>query len=230
MENNNFAENRNYFMREANTLLQSNNLSEALNLAAERLRNYPADADALGVYCEALIGMSRLEEMRELLHEVSEIISGLNLIYERVGDACKENGFHREAANCYEKFISLRPDAERAREIIGKMTFLEQEDSPYAKINFTDNKNVSEQKFATVTMAQLYIEQGHIHDAEIILEDIIKKEPHHTQALAMLDELRGPEVSQSAGESQSFKNDNLIKTLSSWLKNIERLKINAAEK
>lgn len=230
MENNNFAENRNYFMRDANTLLQSNNLNEALNLAAKRLRNYPADADALGVYCEALVGTGRLKEMRELLHEVAQIISGLNLIHERAGDACKENGFHREAANCYEKFISLRPEAERARDIIGKMAFLEQEDSPSAKIDFTDNRNVSEQKIATVTMAQLYIEQGHLQDAETILEDIIKKDPYNTQALAMLDQLRGSWFSQSAGATPSLKNDNLIKTLSSWLKNIERLKINAAEK
>jgi tetratricopeptide (TPR) repeat protein len=229
MENKDFGENRNYFMREANALLQSNNLNDALNLAAKRLRIYPADADALGVYCEALIGMGRLEEMRELLHEVAEIISGLNIIYERAGDACKENGFHRDAANCYEKFISLRPEAEKARDIIGKMALLEQEDSPSAKIDYTDNKNLSEQKIATVTMAQLYIEQGHLQDAEIILEDIIEKEPNNTQALAMLDELRGSSP-QSAGETQSLKNDNLIKTLSSWLKNIERLKINAAEK
>jgi tetratricopeptide (TPR) repeat protein len=234
MKNTNFDESRNNFLREAEELLRLSNLSEALNLAEERLRKFPADADALGVCCEALIGMGRIDDLRELLNEVAGIIAGLNLIYERAGDACRENGYHHEAAVCYEKFISLRPEAEKAGEIIGKMAFLEQEDSPGppAQVDFTDNVNASKQNFFTVTMAQLYIEQGHLQDAEIILEEIINKEPHNTQALAMLDELRGSQLSQSEseGEAKSFKSDNLIAILSSWLKNIERLKINAAEK
>ena len=129
MKNNNFDESRSNFLRESEQLLRQNNLVEALDLAVERLSNFPADADALAVGCEALIGMGRINELRELLNQVAGFISGLNLIYERAGDACRENGFHQEAAACYEKFISLRPDAERAGEIIGKMAFLEQEDS-----------------------------------------------------------------------------------------------------
>jgi len=229
MENNNFDENRIYFMREASVLLQNNNLTEAINLAAERLRNYPADVDAIGVYCEALIGLGRLEEMRSLLNKVAEIISGFNIIYERAGDACREYGFNHEAAACYEKFLSLRPEAERSRDIISKMAFLEQEDKPPAEIDLIDH-NAPEQDFYTLTMAKLYIKQGHLQDAEKVLETIIKNEPYNTQALAMLENLRESHIVQSPNESQSFKNDHVIQILSSWLKNIERLKFDAAEK
>ena len=79
-------------------------------------------------------------------------------------------------------------------------------------------------------MAQLYIEQGHVQDAEIILEEIIKKEPDNGQALTMLDEIRASRISQPEDEKESFKRANLINILSSWLKNIERLKLNAAAK
>ena len=230
MKNNDFSEKRNDFLRKAEELLRQNNMSEALNCAEEWLLNFPADADALAVCCEALIGMDRLEEMRKLLNEVTEIISGFNLINERAGDACREKGFHHEAAACYEKFISLRPEVERAREIIGKMAFLEQEDSPSARIDFTDDKNASERNFFTVTMAQLYIEQGHFHDAQIILEEIIKKESDNSQALAALEDLKVKMTSQPIVSKGSSKNDNLINILSSWLKNIERLKVNAAAK
>ena len=229
MKNNNFSEKRNDFLSKTEELLRQNNLSEALNYAEEWLLNFPADADALAVCCEVLIGIGRLEEMRELLNKVAEIISGLNLINERAGDACRENGFHREAAACYEKFISLRPETERSREIIGKMAFLEQEDSPSARIDFTDDKNASERNFFTVTMAQLYIEQGHFHDAEIVLEEIIKRDPCNAQALTALNDLKVKMTSQTIVSKGSSKNDNLINILSSWLKNIERLKINAAE-
>lgn len=228
MKLNNFEEIRNNFLREAENLLRQNNLPEVLSLAGGRLQNYPADADALGIYCEALIGLGRLEEMRQLLDAVKDIISGLNGVCECAGDACREHGFYHDAAACYERFISLRPETERSREIIEKMAYLENDHSPQAVIDFSYKESSSEQKILTLTMAQLYIEQGHLQDAEIILDEIIKKEPNNTQALAMREGLKELWAKQSAGETRSAKNENLIKTLSSWLKNIERLKMNAA--
>ena len=218
------------FLLKAEELLRRDNLTEVLNLAEERLRDFPTDAAALGIYCDALIGLGRIEEAHELLNEVPKIIDGLNLIFERAGDACREKGLHREAAVCYEKFISLHPETERAREVIGKMAFLEQEDILSTENNSTDNENTSEPEFFTVTMAQLYIEQGHLQDAQAVLEKTIKKEPHNTEAINLLNKLRAPQFLSSAGAKESLINDNLIKTLSCWLKNIERLKINAAEK
>ena len=227
MANNNFNEDRNAFLQKAEALLRENNMSAILNLAGQRLQNHPADADALGIYCEALIGTGRIEEMRQWLIRVEEIISGLNLVHERVGDVCRENGFHQEAAACYEKFISLRPDAEKAAEIIGKMALLEQEDKP--AVSATDKEESPEREFFTVTLAQLYIDQGHHQDAEVILEEIIKKDPYNEQALTMLDELRSAMRAPSLTENKmSSHNDKLIRILSGWLKNIERLKMNAA--
>lgn len=231
MRNNIFSENRIRILREANALLQNNHYEEVLNLVAEQLQYSPADADILGIYCEALIGMGRVRELQSLLNNVEQTISGLNLIYERAGDACRGKGFHREAALCYEKFISLRPDAEKSRDILEKMTFLEQVHQPSAEEYFTDDRNIAEQEeFYTVTMAQLYIEQGHYHDAEIILKEIIKKEPLHAQAKTMLDELGSLQGTESLEKDPSLQNSKVITTLYSWLKNIERMKTNAAEK
>ncbi|HNZ64462.1 MAG TPA: hypothetical protein PKJ10_01385 [Smithella sp.] len=229
MANNNFNEDRNAFLQKADALLRENNMSAILNLAGQRLQNHPADADALGIYCEALIGMGKIEEMRQWLIRVAEIISGLNLVHERAGDACRENGFHQEAAACYEKFISLRPDAEKAVEIIGKMALLEQEDKPV--VSAGDKEEIPEREFFTVTLAQLYIDQGHLQDAEVILEEIVKKEPSNEQAMTMLDELRSAMQAPSLTENKTLSsNDKLIRILSGWLKNIERLKMNAASR
>ena len=79
-------------------------------------------------------------------------------------------------------------------------------------------------------MAQLYIEQGHFYDAQIILEEIIKKESDNSQALAALEDLKVKMISQPIVSKGSSKNEILINILSSWLKNIERLKVNAAAK
>jgi tetratricopeptide (TPR) repeat protein len=230
MKNNNYDVDRSNFLRESEHLLRQNNLVEALDLSIERLSHFPVDADALAVGCEALIGMGRINELRELLNQVAGFISGLNLIYERAGDVCRENGFHQEAAACYENYLSLRPDTEKAGEIIGKMALLEQQDSRSADVNDVEDNSGPEKNFFTVTMAQLYIKQGHVQDAEIILEEIIKKEPDNGQALSMLDKIRASRISQPEDEKEPFNRANLINILSSWLKNIERLKLNAAAK
>ncbi len=230
MKNNTFEGNRADFLDESEELLRQNNLLKALNLATERLRSFPADADAYIVLCNALIGMGRLDNVREALRDVGEIISGLTLVYERVGDTYREKGFHQDAAVCYEKVISLHPGAQKAREVIEKMFLLEQEDKPVPEIDIILNENIPEPEFFTITLAELYIKQEHLRDAEIILEEVIKKEPQNAQALAMLDKLKTSLVSQSSANGNFPEPDNLIKTLSSWLENIERLKINATEK
>jgi tetratricopeptide (TPR) repeat protein len=230
MGNNTFEGNGIDFLNEAETLLEKTNLPEALNLAEKRLQSFPADADAYIVICKALIGMGRLNDVRDTLHKIEQLISGLTLVYEHVGDTYREKGFHQDAAVCYEKVISLHPGADKAREIIGKMFLLEQEDNPVAEDDIMHNENIPEQEFFTITLAQLYIKQGHLQDAEIILEEVIKKEPQNAQALLMLNELKASFASQSSGNEIFSEHDNLIKMLSSWLKNIERLKMNAAEK
>jgi len=78
MKINSFEKDNAEFIYEAESLLERNNLTEALNLARERLQLFPADANAYAVCCNALIGMGRIEEMRELLNDVAKIIAGLN--------------------------------------------------------------------------------------------------------------------------------------------------------
>jgi hypothetical protein len=230
MRNNTFEEDRTNFLGEAEKMLQQNRLQEAFNLAGERLRSLPADADAHVVAGSALIGMGRVDEARDILREVENIISGLSLIYDRMGDIYRKKGFHQDAAICYEKFIALNPSAEDAREVIEKMILLEQEDHPVDESGIIYDENIPEPELFTVTLAELYIKQGHLQVAEKILEEISRREPQNSQAAEKLDTIRkslAPESSTSEGSSEA---DNIIKTLSSWLKNIDRLKMHVAEK
>lgn len=227
MEMNSFEKERSDFLRAIQELFQANKLDQALRLADQRLRQHPADADAMAISCECLAGLGRINDMRKALSRLEQILFDFSQVYERAGDACRDQGFHQEAASCYEKFLSLRPDAEKAGEIIGKMALLEQQDDPRVDIADPDQENIPQQNFFTVTMAQLYIEQGHLQDAEIILEEIINQEPGNAQALALLDNLR----SSSLPEDEKINRaDPVIGILSAWLKNIERLRVHAAEK
>jgi tetratricopeptide (TPR) repeat protein len=227
-----FKEDINNFLSEAEDLFQLNNLLEALNLAKERLQSFPLDVNAHIVACKAFIYMERPDDAREALRDVGEIISGLTLVYERVGDIYREKGFNQDAAACYEKVLSLHPEAENAREVIGKMALLDQDEDPVSvtATDIVNNENIREPEFFTTTLAELYIKQGHLHDAEIILEEVIKKEPQNMQAMSMLDELKETLLHQSSSNDKFSRHDNLIRILSSWLKNIERFKNNASGK
>ena len=230
MENNTFEQDRSDFLCEAEKLLQQNKLQEAFNLAGERLRSLPADADAHVVAGNALLGMGRVDESRDILREVGEMISGLALVYDRLGDIYRKKGFHQDAAVCYEKFISLHPGAEDARKVIGKMILLEQEDQPVTEVGMIYNENIPAPELFTVTLAELYIKQGHLQVAAEILKEIIEREPQNSQAVAKLDSLTAELAPKSSTSAKFVESNNLIKTLSSWLKNIDRLKMHATEK
>ena len=225
MENNTLEKDRTNFLCEAEILLEQNKLMEAFNLAEERLRSFPADADAHVVAGNALLGMGMLDEARDVLREVGEIISGLALVYERMGDIYRKKGFHQDAAVCYEKFISLHPSAEDARKVIEKMILLEQEDQPVTEVGMIYDENIPDPELFTVTLAELYIKQGHLQVAAEILKEIIWREPQNIQAVATLDSLKAALDPKSSANDKFVESNNLIKTLTSWLENIDRLKM-----
>jgi len=218
------------FLCEAEKLFGQNKLQEAFNLAGERLRSFPADADAHVVAGNALLGMGRIGESRDVLREVGGIISELAFVYERMGDIYRKKGFHQDAAVCYEKFISLHPSAEDARKVIEKMILLEQEDHPLTEGGMIYDENIPDPELFTVTLAELYIKQGHLQLAAEILKEIICREPQNSQALAKLDSLKALLYPKSSASKKFVESNNLIETLTSWLKNIDRLKMNIAEK
>jgi thioredoxin-like negative regulator of GroEL len=111
------------------------------------------------------------------------------------------------------------------------MAFLEQDDIVTIENDIPENENkAAEKEFFTVTMAQLYIKQGHFEDAETVLEKIIKKESDNLEAINMLDDLKLTRRSPSAGVKKNPAENNLLKILTGWLRNVERLKSNAVAK
>jgi tetratricopeptide (TPR) repeat protein len=230
MKNSAWEKERFKFLYTAGKLLEKDNLLEAYNLARERLLFAPADADAHVVAVDALIGMGRYDEARDLLGEIGDHILELSLVYDRLGDIYRKNGFYREAHDCYEKFVSLGSEPTKAREVMQKMSLLARRDGTKDEAGVAAGEKTFEPELLTVTLADLYMRQGHFSEAEKILLDIIKKEPQNMQAVEKLDLLRASLPDKFSADMDPARIDNLIDTLSSWLKNIERLKANATEK
>jgi tetratricopeptide (TPR) repeat protein len=234
MENNNPEENHLRFLSETEILLQEGKMPEALSLAEARLISFPLDVNARVVAANALINMGRIEEARNILHEVEEIILGLSMVYIQMGDIYGKNGLYQDAVVCYEKFISFNPNSDKAKEVVDKIFLLEQEEPLATEIDETeDHETLPKPDFHTVTLAGLYIKQGHFKMAAEVLEKILKYDPDNDLVRAKLDTVKTAIALKSSARGDVVLSapdtNHLAETLARWLENIDRLKKNATK-
>jgi len=128
---------------------------------------------------------------------------------------------------CYQKFLSLNPHAENFGEVAEKIALLQREESRALEVDESDSADISKPEFYTITLAELYIQQGHLKMAADILAEIIKREPSNVQARVKLDTVEAALVLKSSPGGTVALTDNLINILSCWLDNIGRLKKHA---
>ena len=74
--------------------------------------------------------------------------------------------------------------------------------------------------FLTVTLAELYIRQGHLRQAESVLEKIVRQEPQNDRAAGLLRDIRDRLQPVTA----SPKDAAVEAELSRWLDNVGRLR------
>jgi tetratricopeptide (TPR) repeat protein len=227
MDNNNFEEDRLIFLDQVESFLQQNLLLQALGIAEERLKQFPADVDAHVIAGDVLVRMGRIDEARDIIREVEKIISGLSVVYARMGDIYQKNGFNRDASICYQKYIASNPTADQTQEITEQLFLFEQEGPPLADIEESGDANLPQPDFYTITLADLYIKQGHLKMAAEVLQEIIRKEPANIQARAKLDTVEAALSLKSAAGDQVTGSGDLVNILSRWLENVGRIKNNA---
>ena len=214
---------RHSFLTQIEVYLEQNELPAVLNIAEERLKRTPGDLDARIALCRVWLLQGRIDEARDMLHEVEEIVASLSQIYVSMGDICMKRGMREAAEDYYGKFKVLNPGAPPARDISERLKGIEE-------LHETEEEGETEgaagvpADFQTVTLAELYIRQGHLRPAEELLEKIIGQDPQNAKAAGLLQEVRerlleGASAQQYAG---------VIAELSRWLDNIGRLRAHAA--
>ena len=216
---------RQSFLEEAETFLQKGDARAALDRAGLRLEQLPDDPDARIVICRAHILEGRPEEAGEMLRGMEELLTNLARIYRELGDLFLEKGVPESARIYYSKFISLNPDAPAALEIAERIRNI-----PEAR-GTDDGAGPGEEEatevpedFRTVTLAELYIRQGHLQAAKEVLEAILRKDPQQEGAANRLREV----MERLSAEEAAAKAAPVIDELSRWLDNIGRLRGDAA--
>ncbi len=222
---------REAFLARAEACLEQGLYQMAQDLAQDWLSRFPGDREALVVACHAWTKMGRLDKVMETLREVDQMIFELSRIYARMGDICQRSGLSAEAAVFYRKFMVLNPDSPANKEISEKLAGLAAEMDDHA-LPARDGDPGGEEVasgFRTVTMAELYMKQGHRDMAEKMLRDILAQEPGNETASALLQKIKSTAEEQREGKMRSLhQRAAVIDELTRWLKNVGRMGRHAA--
>jgi len=222
MDENNRQE-RKSFLSQVETYLGRNEVLAVLNLAQARLKRTPGDLDARIMICRVWLLQGRLDEARDMLNEMEEILASFSHVYACMGDICMKRGMREAAEDYYGKFKVLNSGAPLVRDMSERLKGIEE-------LHETDEEGETEEAagipsdFQTVTLAELYIRQGHFRPAEEVLDKIIGEDPQNEKAAALLTEVR----EQLRREVSAQPDAAAIAELSRWLDNIGRLRGHAA--
>ncbi|MHB8090103.1 MAG: tetratricopeptide repeat protein [Syntrophales bacterium] len=223
-ENNN--QGRRSFLVEMEPYFERNESQIVLNLAQERLKRIPDDLDSRIAICRVWLQQGRIDEARDMLGEMEDILSGLSQLYACMGDLYTKKGLADEAELFYRKFTALNPASSPALDSavrLKEIGALAEADDYERGEEEGENSDVFPD-FGTVTLAELYIRQGHLPMAEEMLEKITGRDPQNERAGALLQDVRARLGKKAGGQ----KNAGVIVELARWLENIGNLRRHAA--
>jgi tetratricopeptide (TPR) repeat protein len=214
---------RKSFLTQAEAYLDRNELPAVLNLAEARLKRTPGDLDARIAICRVWLLQGRLDEARDMLNEMDDILASLSQIYSCMGDICMKKGMKDSAETFYRKLMFLNPGVPLSMDVTEKLNGI-------GELHATDTGGGPEgdvqipTDFQTVTLAELYIRQGHLRPAEEVLEKIIGQDPQNEKAAGLLQEVRERVLKGAVAQQYA----GVLAELSRWLDNIGRLRAHAA--
>lgn len=214
---------RQSFLEEAEAFLERGDDAAALALAESRLEGLPGDPDARIVICRARILQGRLEEAGEMLHVMEDLLANLSRVYREMGDLFLKKGMPDPAKAYYRKFANLNPDTPAAQEVAEGLEGMPDRDATEEGGGEEDAIVPVPEDFQTVTLAELYMRQGHFRMAKEVLEAILRRDPRQDRAMERLRQVR----ERIGGEGAVGNAAPVIAELSRWLDNIGRLRSHA---
>jgi tetratricopeptide (TPR) repeat protein len=204
------------FRGQARSYLDNGQYSLSLNLAKERLIANPDDIPATVIACRSCLGMGNIQAARNFLTRLDAVNGDLSQLFKNFGDVYRQQGDEGQARIFYKKSAALFPDGgdDAAAPSTG-------DDDPEGDEGLQDRPLDLSTDFQTLTMADLYIRQGHHEGAREILEAILARDPHHKEARQQLDELQGL-INGKISDLPIDKKTTVVHELSQWLNKLGR--------
>ena len=215
-----------FVLLEAWNCLTENRPADAVQMAEAWLIHNPQNAEAKIILSQGLLRMGKLEKLHQLLRDVDHEIEQLSLTYLRLGELCRQSGLYAEAERFQKKYDSIKNGLSFADVVLGEGETMAHEEHQ-EKDTEKDVIEAIYPEFHTVTLADLYMAQGHFERAKAVLDDILSRDPQNEEAAKKLAEANktmtlSGEVSAlpAAPEEKALNNKPLIAKLEGWLSRI----------
>jgi predicted Zn-dependent protease len=204
---------REAFWSKAISLLNQGLFRETMSLARERIKLFPGDVDARIIYGLVLGRVGRDEEAQTILNAATEDLMAWAPAFEYLGDIAEGQGDAGKARHAYQTLFSFSSDDATKARLARKLEALGSE--PYPDQNGKINDLSSE--FRTMTMADLYIRQGHLDRADQILRQMVQADPSNKKASERLQEVDALRRMEGSGTAARRSPATVIQELSRWL-------------
>jgi tetratricopeptide (TPR) repeat protein len=207
------------FLSTAMEYLHRELYDNAITLARRRLDHHPGDMDAWFVIASCWVNMEKITEAQEILQQLEQIIDSWSQHYQSLGDSFRKKGLIQEAARLYGKALTMNPDAQSSEELSATIALLEEGSRPdevIADDQASDIEQISSD-FHTITLAELYIKQGHLTMARGVLKKIIIRDPQNIKVLKRLEY-----VETLMDKGKMSKQEEIIEELEKWLDNLRQ--------
>ena len=173
-----YLEDRRTFLSDAAADMDEERYDDAIALADARLKRFPGDLDAHLVRASCLALMGRPEEAEETVEQWHAIVRDQSRVYEVLGDLYRREGMDEEAIRSYLRFVELNAGTGAARRVSEKMPALQDADGGGGE----EIESVLSDDFHTVTLARLYVKQGHFRMAGDVINRILERDPGNSEA------------------------------------------------
>ena len=174
-----YLQEREDFLSEISAELEAGRYDDAIARADARLKRLPGDVDAHLVRATCRVRMGRPAEAGEVLEQWHTILREQSQVYESLGDAYRQEGMNEEAIRSYVRFMGIHLGTPEERRVSEKVRALQGSDSRDEE----DPEPAVSDDFHTITLAKLYVRQGHFKMAGDVIDRILQKDPGTREAM-----------------------------------------------
>lgn len=208
-----YLKERESFILRAASEIDKGRYGQAKNAAEERLDRYPGDVDAWLVLAACFVREQRYTEAQAILNELDRILPGWPHIYECLGDLYRNRKMAAEAQEFYRK--ALNPDRDLRERIAAKMAALVSGPEGNGASVDRERESLIASNFHTVTLAELYLSQGHIDKARDVVGKILEEDPAHPEAHRVMNRINAAKTPRHA---------SVIAQLDRWLMKLGQMR------
>ncbi|SRR5579871_2123216 len=186
------------------------NLEEAFKICKKGLEKHPNNASARVVLGRVYQGQGKVQDAASELKKVLELDPENLMAHSLLGSIYMEKGDHQAAIEEYQKILTLNPDDEETqtslKQAIEKAAGESKPSTSFKSEPSADEKRTtSKDSTATLTVAELYLKQGHYDKAIEVFRELLANDPQNLMLRQKLTEVTERQQKESSAESASSK-------------------------